>query len=390
MEPIFAAVVILAFIALGELVSIWSRARVPGLLVAMLGAFIFAQLGIIPETAVDDSLLPQVYTILVVPLLFHMGSLIPLRTLLQQWRAVVIALSGITFALVTLALVLIPLYGFDHFVAAGGPLTGGIVATGLTTDGLEAADVMPALVVLPALILMMQSLPAMPISSFLLRRYSKHLVDSGELQKYSQTAARTSSADDDGRKLINMPKYLVDNHIFVLFLVLIGASLATLVEILTQAPATVVALLLGIVSTAIGFTPERSLEQANSFGIAIVGVVAIIMAPLMTASLQDVFAMIVPMTIIILVGAAGIIVGGFVATKLVGWRPTLGMSVALTAMYGFPADYLIPREVARSVGESEEQRDEIFNSMLPPMLVGGFTSVSAGSVLIAGILVSFL
>ena len=36
MNPIYAVAIVLAFIALGELASIWSRARVPSLLVAML------------------------------------------------------------------------------------------------------------------------------------------------------------------------------------------------------------------------------------------------------------------------------------------------------------------------------------------------------------------
>ena len=42
MNPIYAVAIVLAFIALGELASIWSRARVPSLLVAMLGIFIVA------------------------------------------------------------------------------------------------------------------------------------------------------------------------------------------------------------------------------------------------------------------------------------------------------------------------------------------------------------
>ncbi len=67
MEAIFAATILLAFIALGELVSIWSKARIPSLLVAMLGVFIFAKLGIVPESVVDDSMLVQIYTILVAP-----------------------------------------------------------------------------------------------------------------------------------------------------------------------------------------------------------------------------------------------------------------------------------------------------------------------------------
>lgn len=50
----------------------------------------------------------------------------------------------------------------------------------------------------------------------------------------------------------------------------------------------------------------------------------------------------------------------------------------------------LTNEVARSVGRDEEEREKLLNAMLPPMLVGGFTSVSAGSVAIASVLVSFL
>ena len=73
MEAIYAAAIVLAFIAVGELVSIWSKARIPSLLVAMLGIFVFAKIGVVPETVIDDSLLLQAYTFLVAPLLFHMG-----------------------------------------------------------------------------------------------------------------------------------------------------------------------------------------------------------------------------------------------------------------------------------------------------------------------------
>jgi hypothetical protein len=42
------------------------------------------------------------------------------------------------------------------------------------------------------------------------------------------------------------------------------------------------------------------------------------------------------------------------------------------------------------VGRTSEERDQLSDAMLPAMLVGGFTSVSAGSVVIASVLVSFL
>ncbi|MCT1657155.1 hypothetical protein ACH0BO_04395 [Brevibacterium luteolum] len=393
MEPIFAAAIVLAFIAVGELVSIWSKARVPGLLVAMLGAFIFAQLGLIPADVIDQSMLMEIYAILVVPLLFHMGSLIPLPTMIQQWRSVVIAICGMLVAVLILAAVVTPLFSFEHFVAGAGPLAGGIVATGLTTEGLSSAGVASAIVILPSLVLMMQSLPAMPLTNFLLRRFALSLRDSDELDRLAaQSKTRQEDAATGGakKKLVTLPPILANNELFVLFLILVGGSLATLLAIPTHIPSSILGLLLGIISTAIGLTPERSMEKSSSFGIAMAGVVAIVMAPLLTASMADVIAALLPMVTILIIGCAGILIGGFIATKLLRWRPALGMSVALTAMYGFPADYLLTNEVARSVGRDEDEREKLLNAMLPPMLVGGFTSVSAGSVAIASVLVSFL
>ncbi|WP_026820622.1 hypothetical protein [Arthrobacter castelli] len=409
MEPIYSAAIVLAFIALGELISLKTKARVPSLLVAMLGIFVVAQLGLVPDTVVEDSLLPQAYTILVLPLLFHMGSLIPLPTLLQQWRSVIIAFSGMLVAVGTLALVVLPLFGFDYFVAGAGPLAGGIVATSLTTDGLEAAGVASMIVVLPSLVLMMQSLPAMPMTNFLLRRFAINLRDSGELARLAENAQEegaqaghddaengpggtvgTKQKADTKKKLVTLPDMLANNQLFILFMVLVGGSMAQLLAGPTHIPASILALLLGIASTAIGLTPERTLERSNSFGIAMAGVIAIVMAPLITASLSDVIAAIVPMLVILVIGFGGIMLGGFIATKLLRWKPSLGMSVALTAMYGFPADYLLTSEVARSIGRDETERKQLTDAMLPPMLVGGFTSVTSGSVVIASVLVSFI
>ncbi|MCD1287030.1 hypothetical protein ACH82I_05635 [Brevibacterium sp. GP-SGM9] len=390
MEAIFAAAIVLAFIALGELISIWSKARVPSLLVAMLGIFIFAKIGIVPDTVVDDSMLVQIYTILVAPLLFHMGTLIPLRVMLKQWRSVIIAVAGMLAAVLLILVVVAPLFGFETFVAGSGPLAGGIVATGLTTEGLTAHGAASSIIVLPALVLMLQSLPSMPMTNFLLRRYATKLRDSGELYELAAAHHEEDQEAATKKKLVTLPHFLVDNQLFMLFLILVGGSLATLIAIPTHIPSSIVALILGIIATAIGLSPDKAMERSNSFGVAMAGVIAIVMAPLVAASVQDVINAFLPTVTILIVGGAGIIGGGYIATKLLRWKSTLGMSVALTAMYGFPADYLLTNEVARSIARDDDEKEALLNVMLPPMLVGGFTSVSAGSVVIASVLVSLL
>lgn len=390
MEAIFAAAIVLAFIALGELVSIWSKARVPSLLVAMLGIFIFAKIGIVPDSVVDDSMLVQVYTILVAPLLFHMGTLIPLRVMLKQWRSVIIAVSGMITAVLLIFVVVAPIFGFSTFVAGSGPLAGGIVATGLTTEGLTAHGAASSIIVLPALVLMLQSLPSMPLTNFLLRRYATKLRDSGELHQLAAAHHEEEQEAATKKKLVTLPHFLVENQLFMLFLILVGGSLATLIAIPTHIPSSIVALILGIVATAIGVSPDKAMERSNSFGIAMAGVIAIVMAPLVSASVQDVINAFLPTVTILIVGGLGIVGGGYIATKLLKWKGPLGMSVALTAMYGFPADFLLTNEVARSIARDDDEKEALLNVMLPPMLVGGFTSVSAGSVVIASVLVSLL
>ncbi|MCG7300607.1 hypothetical protein MHJ85_04960 [Brevibacterium ravenspurgense] len=390
MNVVFAATIVLAFIALGEVASIWSRARIPGLLVAMLGVFAVAKIGIIPDTVIDDSQLLVVYSVLVTALLVHMGSLIPLPTMLKQWRSVVIALSGMAVAVLLLWALITPIFGFAHFVAGAGPLAGGIVATGITTEGLKAHDLAPSLVVLPAMVLMLQSLPAMPLTNFLLRKFAIKIRDSGELEKLAAEMKAGEEKDAQKKTLVKLPTVLVDNELFMLFVVMVGASVATALSIPTQIPSSILGLLIGIVATALGLTPQRVLEKSSSFGIAMAGVIAVVMAPLVEASVKDVLAALLPVVVILIIGVTGIVVGGLAATKLLRMRGGLGMSVALTAMYGFPADYLLTNEVARSVGRDDDERKALLDVMLPPMLVGGFTSVSAGSVVIASVLVGLL
>ncbi|GAA1535183.1 hypothetical protein [Brevibacterium picturae] len=390
MEGIYAAAIVLGFIALGELVSIWSKARIPSLLVAMLSIFIFAKIGIVPDTIIDDSMLAQVYTILVAPLLFHMGTLIPLRVMLKQWRSVVIALAGMAVAVGLIFLIIAPIFGFEASVAGAGPLAGGIVATSLTTEGLTASGAASAIIVLPALVLMLQSLPSMPLTNYLLRRYARKLRDSGELHELAAAHHAEEENAATKKKLVTLPVFLVDNQLFMLFLILVGGSIATLLAVPTHIPSSILALILGIAATAIGLSPDKAMERSNSFGIAMSGVIAIVMAPLVTASVQDVINAFLPTISILIIGIIGILGGGYIATKLLRWKAPLGMSVALTAMYGFPADYLLTNEVARSLARDDDEKEALLNVMLPPMLVGGFTSVSSGSVIIASVLVGIL
>ncbi|HBC97819.1 MAG TPA: hypothetical protein DC034_13625, partial [Clostridium sp.] len=76
--------------------------------------------------------------------------------------------------------------------------------------------------------------------------------------------------------------------------------------------------------------------------------------------------------------------------KHFGFSKEMAFACALTALFGFPADYVITTEVCKSVGTTEEEKNYLVDILLPRMLVGGFMTVSIASVIIASIFLKLL
>lgn len=133
--------------------------------------------------------------------------------------------------------------------------------------------------------------------------------------------------------------------------------------------------------------PPKTLDKANSFGIVTAGILVVVLASMGGVTLAQLREAALPVLLILTLGAAGLMVGGMAVGRLLRWDPTKAMPVSLTALMGFPADYIICEEIAHSLGEDEQERDAIMGEILAPMLVGGFTSVSLASVVIASVLV---
>ena len=121
-----------------------------------------------------------------------------------------------------------------------------------------------------------------------------------------------------------------------------------------------------------------------------IGLIVVVMTSMESITFDAVVSSIIPVLFIIVIGVIGVLIGGFVGSKLFKWDPLKGLPVALTALFGFPGDYIICEEVSRSVGRDENERKAILDEILTPMLVGGFTTVTTASVLIASILIKTL
>ena len=394
-EPVVAAMIILALIAVGEIISVFTRARVSMFLVAIIGYLLLIWTGIIPESLIGDSKFVEVGVVLgTAPIIIHMGTLIPLKAIRSQWKAVGISLMGIIFG-AGLILLLIPIvYDYKTAIAGIGPLTGGVIAFLVTSEGLKEVG-LASLVTISALIFSLQSLFGMPLSANLLRRYAlkfRNAVDAGTYTA-STLEVRVENVIDtekvEERNATWIPEKYQTNLV-LLFQLFFGGAIAVVLDQFTGIPYSLWALALGIGGKLIGFYPDRVMERANAFTVGMAGLVFLIIAA-MNEITFSMFISYLPETFLIMfVGIFGIFIGGLLASKLFKWNPLKGIPVALTALGGFPGDYLVCEEISRSVGRNKEEEKMILDEILTPMLIGGFTTVTIGSVVIASILIKTL
>ncbi|WP_113928495.1 hypothetical protein [Bacillus sp. P14.5] len=397
-EPVVATMLILALIAVGEVISIKTRARVPMLLVVSLGYLVLMWVGVIPKDLVENSTFSMVGAVLIAPLIVHMGTLIPMKIIRQQYKSVVIALLGIVIAAGTILVTVSPIFGYNTAAAGTGPLTGGIIAFVITSEKLQALG-LTTLITIPIIVLSLQSLIGLPLTTYFLRRYAVKVKEQMGSNLYvaaaSEAAVRQESLDqaeveeEEPVKKSWIPDRYATSSI-LLFQLFLGGSLAVVAGNLTGVHFSIWALVIGLAGTLSGFYRDNMMERANSFGVGMVGVIFVII-PSMNQVTFSLFLQNLPaVAMILVIGSVGIILGGFVGAKLVKWDADKGIPVALTAMYGFPGDYLVCEEVSRSVGETKEEQEYIFNEILSPMLVGGFTTVTIASIFIASILMGTL
>ncbi|KMY52667.1 hypothetical protein AC623_00640 [Bacillus sp. FJAT-27231] len=394
-DPVIATMIILSLIVVGEIVSIKTRARVPMLAIALFGYLVLIWVGVFPEDLLDHSTLATLGALMFAPLVVHMGTLIPMKMIRQQYKSVIIALIGIVISTGTILLVVTPIFGYKIAASGVGPISGGVVAFIITSDKLHELG-LASLVTVPAVILGLQTLIGLPLASFFLRRYAKKLSANFDQEKYlaaTSDAAFVSGEIDQEETKVKGRQWLPDKYAtapILIFQLFIGGSLAVILNKVTGINYALWALVIGLIGTYVGFYRQSMLEKSNSFGIVMLAIVFAIIQSMNGVTFDMLLEYFPAVMMILAIGAIGIILGGFIGSKLVRWDMDKGVPVALTAMFGFPGDYLVCEEVSRSIGKTKEEEEYIFNEILSPMLVGGFTTVTTASIVIAGVVMSTL
>ncbi|MDN5569170.1 MAG: hypothetical protein L0G27_10590 [Paracoccus sp. (in: a-proteobacteria)] len=152
----------------------------------------------------------------------------------------------------------------------------------------------------------------------------------------------------------------------------------------------VLCLVFGVIATSVGFLEREPLRKANGFGLTVLILMVFIFDGLKRATPDMLTQLAFPLVAIIVIGLIGMYLASFVMGRLLGLTPAMAFACSLTALYGFPADYIITNDVIATLSQDEDERAVLTDHLLPPMLVAGFITVTMVSVVLAGIFVGLI
>lgn len=395
MSVITAFTIVIIMFALGDIVSYKTKAFVPSVFVVAV-LFLLGYWTFFPENIVDlPGLGMPVAQMSMFFLLVHMGALMSIRELADQWRTVVIALAGIAGIVVMMFLLGLPLFGREVVITATPPLSGGIVAALMMSEA-AAEKGLTNMAVLALVMYVMQGFLGYPLTALALKKEAFRLVAkfrSGEAIGVGGSPVKTEVRPVRGRLEIFPPtpkEYQTPFVILTKMAVLAWLSVVVAGWTNDQLSPYVVCLVAGVIGAETGFMERRPLDIASSFGWLMLTLLAYVMAGLSNATPEMLTQIVVPLAGSLIIGVLGMAVLSMLVSRMVGDTKEMGFAIALTALYGFPPNYILTMEAVQAVAENEEEKQFLTDEMLPKMLVGGFTTVTIVSVVLAGIFARYL
>lgn len=384
------AIVALAF-ALGDWVAVKTKGIISSFVVVILFLLIGGGiLGIIPGDVVATSGLSGIIgTFGMALLLTNLGSTLNLSELRREWQTVVVSLAGLIGIIIICWTVGQMIFGRETALAAIAPITGGVVATLLSTDAATAAG-RADVALFVTCVMGLQNLIGIPISSICLKKSAKKYVEAGNLKK----AAEVSTAKDIDIKFVPDTPASLDSSATHFCRLAVAAGLAVYLGMWTGINTTLLYLVVGALAGATGLIERDSLKKAGANGLVLLAAYAYVAKDFASMTLTQ-FTDILPSVVgMLCLGVIGIAIVAPLVGKLFKWDIHLSIATSIACMFGYPVTFAIPVEVTNGtkidMKLTDEEAEKLQAYLMPKMVVAGVTSVSITSVIIAGVLIPMI
>lgn len=385
MKELGAFAVLFVILAISDYVSYKSKAIISMLFTSAVLLLVGLWLGLVPKTIFSDSGLLAVAGTLTALNIVHMGTLMSVREFIKQWKTVLVAVAAVIGITIFVFLIGQFVIGRQYALAAAPPIAGGVVAGIIMNDAAKAAAA-PEIGIFAVLLVVLQGFIGYPVASLCLKKEAKRLAGGFK----PGTADAEGSAEERKSKIRfipALPKDIQTSNVLIAKLALV-TLLSFWIAGLTKGAINkyIVCLVFGVVFCEIGFLETNILTKANSFGLAMAGIIVMAFSALVNASAQTVLSLLWPIVASLVLGVIGIGVACMPVGKLLGLSWEMSIAIGSTALFGFPGTYILSDEVSRSCSGSDAEKKYIMDQIFPKMLIGGFVTVTICSVILAGIL----
>lgn len=388
-EAFFIVIFVMAF---ADFISQRTKGYVSMLLTATIIFVTMFALGVNKELFKLAAFNETTRTIAISLIIVQLGTTLNIKTIISQWKTVVIAMS-VQAGIILFMLAVMPLI-FDMTTALISipPCGGGIVSVIIMQQAL-AVKGLDTLTVYVLLVLIVNVFLGYPLASFLLKKEGMRIL---HLRKKNEAMSNVfimqeATAAWPFKPFVSFFGKYKSIEIYLAKTAFI-ALIAYLIYKLSNYSITpyIICFLLGYLAKEIGFLETDVLKKANSYGFLSIINIAVIFSVLAVTDLTILAALWAPILLANLIAICAMVLVSLFVGRLLGLSRYMSVATGIACMFGFPGTYVIPGEVAKSITTTQEDYDFVFNNLYPRMLISGFVNVTVISVLIASILVKFI
>ncbi|HIR86163.1 MAG TPA: hypothetical protein IAC00_03370 [Candidatus Limivicinus faecipullorum] len=383
--------IVLAIVALGDIVSKVTKGKFPSALVISL-CFIVGYWTFLPTDLINTSgVSAAVYNICAYFCIANMATSIPVGEMKRQWKTIIIAFMSVV-GICVLGLTLgVLIFGKLLVYSTISGFAGGSGALMVIQEVAAKIGGENQIVVMALIAGSVQILVGYPLTGIVLRREAHRLeglYDAGELEMLEAVEEKQRGF----KPFIWFQQF--NSSAVLLFKLGIVALLSYYLNVLTGGAVSglIFALVLGFLGSLCGFLEPNVLAKAKADGFCFTFMLAYLFS-LMSAVTPSVFVVyflqILGICIIVTIGMGGT---SWLCSKIFKGEFTFDMcmGISLNCYQGFPVNVALTREAVETAVSDEKKRAVITSHMMPKMLVGGFTSVTFVSVALANIISPFL
>lgn len=377
------------FFAIGDFLGVFTKAKLSSVFVAMFLFLVGFMTKMIPADMIQKAGLSQSAAWSAPLLIFHMGTMINIKELIDEWRTVVMAIISMIVGIIAVFAV-IPLVGKEAAVVSIPIINGGIIATQIMT-GAAMEKGFQTVAALGTLVYAIQKFVGTPPASYFGMREGRKVLEQFRAGKIQASTDEKKAAVKETKVTFAKKNEKYFTSFICMAIAAAAAFISRLIQEKTGLNASITALLLGTILSYSGAVPNAILDKAKVSGFLSFAVFASLIPSLAKISFGDLATLGFQLLLIF----AAFVVGTYILIyllptwKIVGSRD-LAMGIAMAQLLGFPATYLIANEIATALTDDEEEKNAILKRIIPAYVVAGLASVTTISIIIAGIFVEFL